>query len=322
MRQHAQADSTDPPILVSQLFLGPSCTPPPQQINCSCLHLTGEACLPGHSTTNMVDTCVVCNVPRVENVQKGQANARVPFFSCRADFSGGAAPKLATASLDQMVSLNPEYIFTKLKYLSAILFGLFGLMLLLSAVAFVHDTRSCDRLLQALRSPQFHFEEVRESGAWLWMLRPQGKVQHDIGHTEGPLAELAKILGAPVIRLRAALPEEWIQGDMGAQPRRAGTACLPAASTAAGGVCLITRDWIFSLIRLFLRTAVSAIGRSVGISAADVTATHGLLAKKLRVAAADVKSVLVSDRQQSRALFFVAAPGDPACPLRRRQGRR
>lgn len=35
------------------------------------------------------------------------------------DFSGGAAPKLSVASLDQMTSLNPEDIFSKLKWLAS-----------------------------------------------------------------------------------------------------------------------------------------------------------------------------------------------------------
>lgn len=93
-------------------------------------------------------------------------------------------------------------------------------MLLLSAAAFARDSRSRDALLSALRSPQFNFREDPRTGAWTWVLR-QGKVEaaEAIGHNCGPLTELAKVLGVPTTRLRAALPEEWIAGDFGADQR-------------------------------------------------------------------------------------------------------
>lgn len=117
------------------------------------------------------------------------------------DFSGGVAPRLAVASLAQMVSLSPRDLFAKLGILSAIIFSLLGGMLLFSAVAFVYDTHGRDRLFHALRSPLFQFREDPATGAWTWVLR-QGRVEDDIGHLSGPLAELAKAMGAPPVRIR------------------------------------------------------------------------------------------------------------------------
>lgn len=119
-----------------------------------------------------------------------------------------------------------EEIFTKLKYLAAIIFGLFGLMLALAAGAFAHELRGRNRLLQALRSQLFEFKEDAATGAWTWVIR-QGalsgagglEAEEAIGHHSGPLAALAKVMGAPAIRLRVALPESWIPGQLGARAR-------------------------------------------------------------------------------------------------------
>lgn len=212
----------------TQAFAGPACTPPPAQLHCQCLHLT--------------------------------------------DFSGGATPKLAAASLDQMLSFNPgaparpslppttcllsplitlvparlllsvhrskhltarfvprnqslaaEDIITKLRYLAAIVFGLFGLMLALSAFAFAHDTRSRNKLLRVLRSRLFQFKEDPMTGAWTWAVQTGGELEEDemIGHHSGPLAALAMAIGVPAIRLRFALPQEWVPGEMGAHAAHA-----------------------------------------------------------------------------------------------------
>ena len=44
------------------------------------------------------------------------------------DFSAKVRPHLSMASASQMTSLNPNDIFTKLKFLAAIIFGMFGFM--------------------------------------------------------------------------------------------------------------------------------------------------------------------------------------------------
>lgn len=94
----------------------------------------------------------------------------LPHSPRRTDFSGGAAPKLAVASIDQMVSLNPNDIFTKLKSLAAIVFSLFGMMLIASSLAYVSDKRYYKKLMATLCTSQFGFK-VEDKGGWTWFVQ-------------------------------------------------------------------------------------------------------------------------------------------------------
>lgn len=145
-------------------------------------------------------------------------------------------------------------------------------MLILSGGAFVHDSQARDALLLGLRSQQLQFREDPATGAWTWLLR-QAKVEGEIGQTAGPLAEVAKVMGTPAIRLRAAIPEEWLPGDL-----------------------------------------ASALGRSVGLSAASVTATQPLLERKLKVASAEIKSTaaFVRAARAAKQIEAVGAAGPAA----------
>lgn len=129
-----------------------------------------------------------------------------------ADFSGGSAPKLSVASLDQMLSLKPGDFIRKLKNILILVCCLFGLMHIAAAIAFVFDKRYQRRLLEAAQSPAFKYQ-VEENGAWTWLIS-QDRPQEMVGHLEGPLAELCKTIGTPVVRMRAAIPEELLEGDI------------------------------------------------------------------------------------------------------------
>lgn len=113
-----------------------------------------------------------------------------------------------------MTSLNPADIFTKLWALAAIIFSLFGAMHILAAVAMVHDRRFQEQLLRLLRTSRYQFEELA-SGAWVWHV-VQDSAREDVGHLGGPFADMCKIIGAPMVRLRMAIPEEILSGDVGA----------------------------------------------------------------------------------------------------------
>ena len=70
----------------------------------------------------------------------GDGCARSPSVQCAClhltDFSGGARPQLAVAALRQMTSLDPKDIFTKLKFLAAIVSSAFGLMHVIAALMY------------------------------------------------------------------------------------------------------------------------------------------------------------------------------------------
>lgn len=106
------------------------------------------------------------------------------------------------ASLDQLTSLNPNDIFTKLKTIAAIVFGFFGAMHVLSAVAFALDKAHATGLVKAVRSKQFGYRE-EVNGAWTWALQ-QEHADEAVGLLHGPFSELCRLVGSPPVRLRRA----------------------------------------------------------------------------------------------------------------------
>lgn len=84
-----------------------------------------------------------------------------------------------------------------------------------SAVAFVHDSRSRDGTLRAVLTPRFLFRE-EPNGAWTWLLQPEEKSNgaEEVGLLSGPVADFCRVLGCPVVRLRSAVPEEYLEGTV------------------------------------------------------------------------------------------------------------
>lgn len=89
-------------------------------------------------------------------------------------------------------------------------------MHLFSAYAFARDRRFQQSLVRALQSPRLQFAET-PAGAWVWRVR-QDPAPEDVGALVGPFAEMCRLLGVPAVRLRAAIPEELLAGDIGAGP--------------------------------------------------------------------------------------------------------
>lgn len=128
------------------------------------------------------------------------------------DFAGGSEPRLSVASLDQMLSLTAADIVNKLRAILALVLCLFGTMHVFSGIAYKFDKRYQRRLVQAVQSESFQYR-VEPNGAWTWRIT-QGKPDEAVGHLEGPLAELCRVIGTPVVRVRAAVPEELLGGDL------------------------------------------------------------------------------------------------------------
>ena len=87
------------------------------------------------------------------------------------DFAGGVKPHLSMASLSQMTSLNPNDIFTKLKFLAGIVFGMFGFMHVLGGVVYALDARARAELLARLKSKSVGFRQHAGTGAWTWHIQ-------------------------------------------------------------------------------------------------------------------------------------------------------
>ena len=114
------------------------------------------------------------NASRQAFLGAGCAPAAVSSCACLhlTDFSGSAKPKLAVASLSQMTSLNPADIFTKLKFLAGIAFGMFGLMHALAGAAWGLDAGAQRRMRGRLMSRNAGFVRLPPGGArakvWTW----------------------------------------------------------------------------------------------------------------------------------------------------------
>lgn len=48
----------------------------------------------------------------------------------------------------------------------------------------------------------------------------QEEVPEEVGQLRGAFVNLCRVVGAPVVRIRAALPEELLAGDLGAHGQR------------------------------------------------------------------------------------------------------
>lgn len=81
-------------------------------------------------------------------------------------------------------------------------------------------------LRQLLRVDPFGFKQHRGSGAWTWHCK-QGplnqELQDGVGQVRGPLADLAAVIGIPVVRFRCAIPQELWAGHIGASHQRCTT---------------------------------------------------------------------------------------------------
>lgn len=138
--------------------------------------------------------------------------------SCAWLFGCAEREKLIRAAQQPPVDVSREELLSPSParmHAAAIVFGLFGLMHVAAACAYVQDSRSRREMLRALQSKALSFVEER-NGGWTWQVA-QEKAQDMVGHAGGSFVELCRILGAPVVRLRAALPEELLEGDLSAQ---------------------------------------------------------------------------------------------------------
>lgn len=134
------------------------------------------------------------------------------------DFKGGFSNiRFRTASLSQMAPIPPEVLFTKLRLLAGLVFGLFGAMLLWGGFSWLQDIRGRKAVLRELMRPEASgFRQLDADaageGAWLWSLPPV--VVESDGHLSGPFVNFARVIGLPFARVRAAIPPEFHRGEI------------------------------------------------------------------------------------------------------------
>ena len=146
------------------------------------------------------------------------------------DFTSSPAPNIPTASLADMISLNPADLIGKLKMLFIVVISLFGCLHIGGVVAFVMDIHEKKRVADRLHDPACGYR-VTEDGTTLWRfgLDP---LPEEIAAPCGPAVELSAIFGLPIARLRAALPDEFFTTDFAtALGRRHGFSASGMASS-------------------------------------------------------------------------------------------
>ena len=137
------------------------------------------------------------------------------------DFASARKPTIKTASLSDLMSLSPNDLLTKLRFLFITVMVLFGITVVGAMIGFVLDWDEKRRLLVHLKDPVTGFH-AGENGEWLWRLE-QAPLKEDLEKPEGTAVHLASVFGMPFCRLRAVLPEHFLPGTMAAAlGRRAG----------------------------------------------------------------------------------------------------
>ena len=128
------------------------------------------------------------------------------------DFACASKPSLPTCSLADLTALSPGDIVTKLKTLFQIVIILFGLMNTGSVVGVALDSRERRNFLQRMKAPEVGFR-LAPSGTWLWCFSLE-PLRGELDAPTGPAVALSALLGIPVVRLRAALPDELLTWDL------------------------------------------------------------------------------------------------------------
>jgi hypothetical protein len=139
--------------------------------------------------------------------------SNVTHCMCRhlTDFAAARAPKVTTCSFSDMTSFSAADIIKKLKTLFEMVVIMFGLMHVGALVGVMQDRAHNAKVIRHVTSPGMGFQ-LSPTGAWMWHLQQQ-PLQGDVGTPEGSAVALAGVLGFPFIRLRVALPEEYLPGS-------------------------------------------------------------------------------------------------------------
>jgi len=163
------------------------------------------------------------------------------------DFASARVPKIATCSLSDMTSLNPNDLITKLKLcVPALLISqlacvltraphsfrccslfqlvviLFGVMNVGAVIGVWMDMGQRKSALAAFQRPELGFTEHPDGELWTWRCT-QEPMDCAVGAPAGTAVQLANALGVPFARLRAAVPEALVAGSVGhALGRRVG----------------------------------------------------------------------------------------------------
>ena len=130
------------------------------------------------------------------------------------DFASARVPKISTCSLSDMTSLSPNDLITKLKFLFELVVILFGVMNAGAVIGVYMDMSQRKSALLAFQRPEMGFTEHPDGELWTWRCVHE-PLASAVGPPTGTAVHIARALGMPFVRLRAALPEALVAGSTG-----------------------------------------------------------------------------------------------------------
>ena len=128
------------------------------------------------------------------------------------DFSVLTFPSIPVATPTQMLAVSPKDLVTKLRFFFWLIFGLFIGMHIGCLAGLGVDIRRKRIVLKTLTSPELGFEAL-PNGVWTWAVQ-QDPLTEALGPVTGSAVRLARLIGMPYVRLRCAIPEELLPGDL------------------------------------------------------------------------------------------------------------
>ena len=128
------------------------------------------------------------------------------------DFSVLTFPNIPVATPTQLLAVSPKDIVTKLRFLFFLIFGLFIGMHIGCLAGLGVDIRRKRVVLATLTSPDLGFTAL-PNGVWTWAVL-QDPLTDALGPVTGSAVRLARLVGMPYVRLRCAIPEELLPGEL------------------------------------------------------------------------------------------------------------
>jgi hypothetical protein len=154
--------------------------------------------------------------------------------ACRhlTDFAGVRKPSLPVASAAALLAVTPADILTRLRLLFIVIITLFAGMHAGAALAVLVTRRERALFLTRLMHPGVGFRTAKnDADCMLWRFSVE-PLAGDIDSPTGPAVELASLLGLPIVRLRACIPDELLSWSMGDAVGRRHCLCKDGMSAA------------------------------------------------------------------------------------------
>ena len=128
------------------------------------------------------------------------------------DFSTLSFPSIPVATPAQMLAVKPADLVTKLRLFFFLVIGLFIGMHVGCFAGLAVDQRRKHHIMRTLTTRDLGFTAL-PNGVWTWKLQ-QDPLSSAVGPVTGSAVRFARLVGHPYVRLRCAIPEEMLPGEL------------------------------------------------------------------------------------------------------------